>query len=58
MQFGKLPYNDIVLDKSVFSISSLVQDTGYKPMMTYEKTVQALHQHLVFAPADNDLSED
>lgn len=47
MQFGMLPYNDIVLDKEVFSISGLAADTGYMPTMTYEQTVKDLHDHLV-----------
>jgi len=49
MQFGRLPYNDIILEKDVFSIAKLVQDTGYRPSMTYEQTVQALHAHLLDA---------
>lgn len=57
MQFGKLPYNDIVLDKEVFSIASLVQDTGYQPTMTYEETVQALHKHLSTLTSDNKGNE-
>ena len=47
MQFGKMPYNDIVLEKEVFSISNLSADTGYKPTMTYEETVKALHDYLI-----------
>ncbi len=47
MQFGKFPYNDIVLDKDVFSISNLTRDTGYKPTMTYEQTVKNLHGYLL-----------
>ena len=47
MQFGKLPYNDIVLEKEVFSIADLVIDTGFKPLMTYEQTVMALYKHLM-----------
>ena len=47
LQFGKLPYNDIVLEKEVFSIANLVEDTGYKPTMTYEQTVKDLHDYLV-----------
>lgn len=53
MQFGKLPYNDIVLDKEVFSIAELTQDTGYQPSMTYEQTVKALHKHLTDLAPDN-----
>lgn len=47
MQFGKMPYNDIVLEKEVFSISNLSADTGYKPVMTFEETVKNLHDYLV-----------
>ena len=47
MQFGKMPYNDIVLDKEAFSIANLVEDTGYKPTMTYEQTVKDLHDYLI-----------
>ncbi len=47
MQFGKLPYNDIVLEKEVFSITNLSEDTGYKPTMTYEQTVKDLHDYLI-----------
>ena len=47
MQFGKLAYNDIVLEREVFSIANLTQDTGYLPSMSYEQTVAELHQHLV-----------
>ena len=46
MQFGELPYNDIVLSKEDFSIEKLTQHTGYKPIMTYEKTVKDLHKSL------------
>lgn len=47
MQFGKLPYNDIVLDKKAFCIANLAKDTGYKPTMTYEQTVKELHNYLI-----------
>ena len=47
MQFGKMPYNDIVLDKETFSIANLVKDTGYKPTMTYEQTVKDLHDYII-----------
>ena len=46
MQFGKLPYNDVVLEKDAFSIKELTQDTGYQPTMTYEQTVSVLHHYL------------
>tara|TARA_B100001173_G_C16011321_1_gene557843 strand:- start:430 stop:1380 length:951 start_codon:yes stop_codon:yes gene_type:complete len=47
MQFGKLPYNDIVLKKSDFSIAALVEDTGFTPKLSYEETVNELHSHLI-----------
>jgi len=46
MQFGKLPYNDIVLSKDDFSIANLVKHTGYNPAMSYEQTVKKLYQTL------------
>jgi len=54
LQFGRLPYNDIVLEKDVFSIAELSEDTGYRPTMTYEQTIQALHKHLL-GRVSNDL---
>lgn len=53
MQFGKMPYNDIVLEKEVFSISNLSADTGYKPTMTYEESVKALHAYLIESNPEN-----
>ena len=47
MQFGKLPYNDIILNREDFSIRNLVKDTGYKPLMTFEDTVKELHKKLI-----------
>lgn len=47
MQFGKLPYNDIVLLEKDFSIKRLNEHTGYEPLMTYEQTVKSLHSHLI-----------
>ncbi|WP_159784567.1 NAD-dependent epimerase/dehydratase family protein [Sodalinema gerasimenkoae] len=47
MQFGKLPYNDIVLNKEDFSIKLLAEHTGYAPTMTYEETVKELYDSLV-----------
>lgn len=47
MQFGKMPYNDIILEKEVFSIRNLSADTGFKATMTYEQTVKELHDYLI-----------
>ncbi len=46
MQFGKFAYNDIKLSEDDFSIDSLVEDTGYKPTMTYEQIVNELYESL------------
>ena len=46
MQFGKLPYNDVVLSKDSFLIDDLVRDTGFFPTMTFEEIVKELHEHL------------
>ena len=46
MQFGRLPYNDIVLNKDDFSIENLVSHTGYKPAKSYEQTVEELYKSL------------
>lgn len=47
MQFGKLPYNDLVLSKDDFSIEKLVKHTGYKVTMSYEQIVKDLHKSLI-----------
>jgi nucleoside-diphosphate-sugar epimerase len=46
MQFGALPYNDIILSPDNFSIALLNEHTGYKPTMTYEQTVKVLHESM------------
>lgn len=46
MQFGKLPYNDVVLSPEDFSIELLTEHTGYKPTLSYEQTVTNLHEHM------------
>jgi len=46
MQFGKFPYNDIKLSAEDFSISKLVEDTGYVPSSTYEEIVKDLYESL------------
>jgi nucleoside-diphosphate-sugar epimerase len=46
MQFGRLPYNDIILNKDDFSIENLVKHTGYKPVKSYEQTVKDLYKSL------------
>ena len=46
MQFGKLPYNDIILSPETFSIKKLSEHTGYKPLMSFEETVIGLYEYM------------
>tara|TARA_B100000902_G_C27213217_1_gene865558 strand:- start:35 stop:979 length:945 start_codon:yes stop_codon:yes gene_type:complete len=46
LEFGKLPYNDIILKKKDFSIDLLFKHTGYKTTMTYEETVKKLYESI------------
>jgi len=46
MQFGKLPYNDVILSPEIFSIELLSEHTGYKPTMSYEQTVTNLYEYI------------
>lgn len=46
MQFGKLSYNDIILNKDIFSIEDLTKHTGYKPKMSFEEIVYDLCKSL------------
>lgn len=47
LQFGKLPYNDIILKPEDFSIRNLTKDTGYLPKMTFKETVTELYLSLI-----------
>jgi nucleoside-diphosphate-sugar epimerase len=47
MKFGDMPYNDIVLSPSDFSIENLVNDTGYSPSLTYEQIVHKLYKSII-----------
>ena len=45
--FGALPYNDVKIEKHVFSTQKLELDTNFKPKMTYEDTVLCLYEYLI-----------
>ena len=47
MNFGHFQYNDISLTAEDFSIETLIIDTGFKPLNTFEETVQNLADHLI-----------
>lgn len=42
IRFGELPYNDVRLELTTFDISSLVQDTGFKPEVSFLEAVDDL----------------
>lgn len=46
MQFGKYPYNDVVLSEDVFSIELLSAHTGFVPKWSFEQVVRHLHASL------------
>lgn len=53
MKFGEMPYNDIVLSPSDFSIESLVKDTGYSPSFSYEQIVHNLYKSIADEGVEN-----
>jgi nucleoside-diphosphate-sugar epimerase len=46
MQFGMMPYNDISLTLEDFNIQSLIDDTGFNHLQSYEDTVHELYNWL------------
>ena len=46
LKFGHYKYNDISLKKEDFSIEELTNDTGFKPLNSYEDTVTNLAEYL------------
>ncbi len=46
LQFGDLPYNDIILNKKDFSTNLLSKDTGYRPKISFEQTVKKLYESM------------
>ena len=53
LQFGKLPYNDISLKKEDFSIELLSNDTGFKPIKTFEDIVHQVYRWLTKGDFDH-----
>lgn len=47
LQFGAMPYNDISLSISDFSIEMLTSDTNFQPLDQYEDIVRMLHSWIV-----------
>jgi len=47
LQFGAMPYNDISLSVSDFSIETLTADTKFQPLDQYEDIVRRLHSWIL-----------
>lgn len=47
IEFGSLNYNDITLDKKVFSPHKLYEDTGFECQVSYEESVDEIYRWLV-----------
>ena len=52
LKFGHYKYNDISLSVEDFSIEELTADTGFKPLNTYENTVNNLAKFLKYNKID------
>jgi nucleoside-diphosphate-sugar epimerase len=39
LEFGKMQYNDVMLEPEIFSIELLTKHTGFKPLYSYEDSV-------------------
>lgn len=46
VQYGTMPFNDVTLDKRVFSTNKLIEDTGFIPSMSFANSVVELANHL------------
>lgn len=47
LYFGKMPFNDVVLEKNLFDTSALVIDTGFSPAWSFAEMVLELKAHLL-----------
>lgn len=57
IEFGKIKYSDVKLDKAVFSPEKLELDTGFKCKESFEKAIENLYEWLKFDKfvEDNEL---
>lgn len=46
VEFGVMPFNDVLLEKEDFNIRKLEQDTAYKVEDSFKKSAIELHEHL------------
>jgi nucleoside-diphosphate-sugar epimerase len=46
IHYGAIPYNDVILDKKIFSTKKLFKDTKFKPSFSFSDTVQQVAEYL------------
>lgn len=46
IQYGSMPFNDVVLDKQVFSTDRLIADTDFSPSISFSSSVTELANYL------------
>ena len=46
IEFGKIPFSDVVLNRSTFSIEKLTKDTNFLPKFSFRESVTKLANHL------------
>lgn len=46
IQYGSMPFNDVLLDKKVFSIDRLIADTDFSPSLSFSSSVVELANYL------------
>lgn len=46
VNYGAMPFDDVVLPLSLFSIESLAKDTGYKALVSFDESIQELAKSL------------
>lgn len=48
VEFGKVAYSDVKLDRAVFSTKTLEEDLNFKCQISYEESLEELHQWLKY----------
>lgn len=48
VEFGKIPYSDVKLDREIFSPKALEEDLGFKCQVNYKEAIEELYQWLKY----------
>lgn len=46
IKYGSLSYNDLIIEKEIFSIQKLIKDTGFEPNYSFVESVKELARYL------------